>query len=751
VDLFAEYARHGWSLCLVPTGHKGPLMKGWQQRANAITDPAVARELIGCGLLHAYSGTCVLDIDDFTAATAWCAAQGIDLDALWNDPAAVKISSGRPNRGKLLYALSTPLPSKKIVEKGGAADGLDLSIIDFRCGTRSGVSVQDVLPGTIHPGTGKPYEWVFEPMVTDWRTPPELPANVRTVWTLLVAAGLESDAQAPPAPVGASAEKLRAVLARKDPDCDRDSWVKVLSQLHHETKGSDDGLALANEWSARGSKYDGFEDVRTRWRSFTLGRPGSATMDRDINSLPATAEEFPPIAPEPAKTAQQTEAEAAQRRTENKAAKKMAIETLEKTLVFTAALDRYFDTEKRIALASDHAIRHLYTGKMPYIRTQTGRAKADPVNVLKDSDTKRVVDMPGFHPGAGLFFTEDGIRYVNEYVADSVQPLKPTEQELAKIEWLFARIDETVFRDWLRQFYGHAVQKPGVKIFSAPLIWSEMTGNGKSTLLQEIPQLLFGQRYSTSVSNSQLASEFNDYLIGKWFVHLSELHANAKNERDAIAGKLKAWITDPLSLNVKGSRGYTTRNSLVITAASNKADAATIENNDRRWAVYEMSAPRFTKAEGVWLHDEFLKTPRAAGVLRHYFLNVDLTGFVPTAPAPETRARAEMIAASMSQDVAVIHEAIADSHGPFVLDIVSPHQIIEYLRQQGVRTVPTANRLGRILSASPLNCVQIRPDAGRGNGTKLRLWVCRNQESWVDASAKVITNYWSGDASALTG
>ena len=44
---FIEYVEHGWRLCPVQPGTKGPRLKGWNQAENAITDPLQAGRLAG--------------------------------------------------------------------------------------------------------------------------------------------------------------------------------------------------------------------------------------------------------------------------------------------------------------------------------------------------------------------------------------------------------------------------------------------------------------------------------------------------------------------------------------------------------------------------------------------------------------------------------------------------------------------------------------------------------------------------------
>ena len=57
-----------------------------------------------------------------------------------------------------------------------------------------------------------------------------------------------------------------------DPDVSYDNWLKVLMAVHHETGGSEAGFEFVNEWSARGKKYKGIEDVRSHWCSFSTER-----------------------------------------------------------------------------------------------------------------------------------------------------------------------------------------------------------------------------------------------------------------------------------------------------------------------------------------------------------------------------------------------------------------------------------------------------------------------------------------------
>jgi hypothetical protein len=68
--------------------------------------------------------------------------------------------------------------------------------------------------------------------------------------------------------------KIEALLNCIDSDCGYEDWLKVGMATYHETKGSDEGLALFDRWSRKGNKYKGIKEIEAKWRSF---RPGVAT------------------------------------------------------------------------------------------------------------------------------------------------------------------------------------------------------------------------------------------------------------------------------------------------------------------------------------------------------------------------------------------------------------------------------------------------------------------------------------------
>lgn len=74
-------------------------------------------------------------------------------------------------------------------------------------------------------------------------------------------------------PVGPhNLDYVREQLHSIPPDVGYDDWYRVLAGIHHESSGSAEGFALADAWSAKGSKYRGTADVEQHWKSFRRGK-----------------------------------------------------------------------------------------------------------------------------------------------------------------------------------------------------------------------------------------------------------------------------------------------------------------------------------------------------------------------------------------------------------------------------------------------------------------------------------------------
>ena len=250
---FGPYLRHGWKLVPINAGTKGPRTPGWNTEEACINESSDIPEGMGAGLAHAFSSTCSIDLDDLFMAQMMFAERGIDLQALLDAPDAVQIISGRPGSGKLIYRLPFPMPSKKL------NIGVK-TIVEFRCATADGLTVQDLIPPSKHP-SGSTYQWGGR---GSWQKLPTLPDELMLWWGELLAEKPHV-ASAPRGEV--NWDEVKDALQHISADCPHDPWLEVIMALH--STGHPEAYEVAKEWSKTAPhRYPGDREFDTRWRSF---------------------------------------------------------------------------------------------------------------------------------------------------------------------------------------------------------------------------------------------------------------------------------------------------------------------------------------------------------------------------------------------------------------------------------------------------------------------------------------------------
>lgn len=261
-----DYITHGWSLVPIPPGTKGPRLAGWNTRGGALRSTTQLLPEWGVGLAHAYSGTMAFDIDSWELTRN----HGIDLEALYSAPDAVTIESGKPGHGKLIYRMpfGLTLPSKKISIDRKTA-------FEFRCATAEGLTVQDILPPSIHPDTRKPYQWSGK---GHWTRLPIIPTHLLGIWQDLLSKDrvtITVDG------VDASWDDIQDALRTISPDCTRDEWISVGMALHWagvHTSNVDQAFYIWNQWSKGSPKYPGDRGIISQWQSFRSDKGSTITL-----------------------------------------------------------------------------------------------------------------------------------------------------------------------------------------------------------------------------------------------------------------------------------------------------------------------------------------------------------------------------------------------------------------------------------------------------------------------------------------
>ena len=265
----------GLSYVPIPTGLKGPITAGWNQRASCITDVSEAHKLAGnVGLAHAYceTPTCAVDIDDGKETIRYLSKAGIDLKSLLTHSCPAVMCSGRPNSLKAIYRLPKglgPLLSKTIKVNGK-------TILEFRCATADGKTVQDVIPPSIHP-SGTKYRWLQGSL----ESLTELPKELLDLWRELIEADQTKSQVAKkfqttwiaPAPLTPrEVAILKDQLKYIDPNCDYETWRNVVFAIL--STGLSDAEDIARAWSEGSPEKFNEGAFYTLTNSYSEGRSG---------------------------------------------------------------------------------------------------------------------------------------------------------------------------------------------------------------------------------------------------------------------------------------------------------------------------------------------------------------------------------------------------------------------------------------------------------------------------------------------
>jgi len=254
---------------------------------------------------------------------------------------------------------------------------------------------------------------------------------------------------------------------------------------------------------------------------------------------------------------------------------------------------------------------------------------------------------PVYEPGKEQLVWLEGRRHYNTWKGWGSVPEKG---DTSLWTWLLNNIfknAEPAHRKWFEQWCAYPLQHPGTKLFTCPILFGQLKGTGKSLLGLSLISI-YGIN-GAEITDAQLEDERNVFAAEKQFVLANEVTGSDKR---AMVGRLRNLITQhTVVINKKYQPDYTVRDTINYFFTSNHVDAVYMEDDERRFFVHEVLGPRLVDLDKpkVVAYDKWLKSGECAKALFYYLLNIDLTGFDPTAPAPDTMAKAAMVEASRSE------------------------------------------------------------------------------------------------------
>jgi hypothetical protein len=366
-----------------------------------------------------------------------------------------------------------------------------------------------------------------------------------------------------------------------------------------------------------------------------------------------------------------------------------------------------------IAFSPRHTYIHRSTGDVWTATSVNARvaaipfgASAKPLSASKWLDGNDAVEQKVWAPGdpqvienrlvaVSGFFAKQGARVFNLY--------KPPEI-IAPINRGVGLWRDHLYALWpseakhIEQWFAHRVQRPGEKINHA-LVLGGKPGIGKDAIIEPLKRAV-GPWNFAEISPQAALGNFNEFARSV-VLRISEGKDLGDIDRFAFYEATKTLIAAPpdtLRVNPKFVPPYYAVNVTgVIITTNHKVGGLFLPADDRRHFVAWSFRERTDFDDAYWT--EYWRWLGDGGreAVAEYLRQLDLTGFNPKAPPPQTQAFWEMVNATRSEEESEMSDVIESLGTPKALmisDLVrkarttSRHVLVQFLQdRKNARTV----------------------------------------------------------------
>lgn len=297
-------------------------------------------------------------------------------------------------------------------------------------------------------------------------------------------------------------------------------------------------------------------------------------------------------------------------------------------------------------------------------------------------------------------------------------------------------------RDWFERWCALPLQQPGVKMYTAAVLWGVATGTGKSLTGYTLGRI-YGKNF-TEIGDGELQDDRNEWAVNKQFVMGDDVTGHDQRK---YADRLKKMITQrEMRIDQKYVPSYTVRDVIAYLFTSNHPDAFFLEDDDRRNFVHEIAGgplPReFYREYMKWLDGD------GPAFLFHHLLHLDLKGMSAEDRAPDTSARRAMVEDGLSDLGRWVRRLRDDPEACLKLgdaalagDLWSASDLIRLYDPEG-RGKATAGGLSKELKRAGFRQayggMPVRTTSGQQ-----RLFIVRNPDEWtVVTSSKPLADHY---------
>lgn len=529
---------------------------------------------------------------------------------------------------------------------------------------------------------------------------------------------------------------------------DYQGWLNAGMAAHHETHGSDEGLALWDEVSRKASNYVGFDDLAKRWAGFgqrsdgplctitTLERlTGGVALPSEFEHVTFTAKEVDEHAQQERAALEAKRREYQKRENERIGEGSYRIPIAEK-ITLDSALERFVFLSEGSLVAdvfNPHYVLKLPDWKNTYAAStkelpgEPGKPPkvASVTQLWHTSVRRKTATTRTFKAGGGLMLPDpNGKLAVNSWrpFDRSLQVDNPQAAGvglfLDHVAFLFGE-EAPRFLDWL----AHIEQQPGVLPHTAWLHIARNFGMGRNWLASVLARVWAGSVAANLDLVHVLKSSFNGQLSRKVLAVVDEIREGGRDSQWEHSEKLKSTITEEVrSINPKYGHTSVEFNACRWLLFSNHLSAIPLENGDRRIEVVSTEAPPqgpdyYTRLYRALESREFIAAVAAVLAER------DISGFNPGAHARNTEAKKTATNASRTP-MAEACQLLVDY---WPADFIRASDLFDVLTGgQSVGSLTAAHR--RTLEQAGIHAWG-KPVKIDGKAT--RVSVLRNRERWL--------------------
>lgn len=202
---------------------------------------------------------------------------------------------------------------------------------------------------------------------------------------------------------------------------------------------------------------------------------------------------------------------------------------------------------------------------------------------------------------------------------------------------------------WVLRWLAYPIQYPGTKMKTA-LVFHGPQGTGKNMFFEAVTAI-YGE-YGRIIDQAAVEDKFNDWASRKLLLIADEVVA--RQELFHIKNKLKGLVTgDTIRINPKNVGAYEEKNHVNMIFLSNEVMPAVLERDDRRYMVVwtpEKMDPAFYETVRIEIENGGI------AALHDHLLKVPLGDFKPWTLPPMTKAKADLIDASLGSSERFVND-----------------------------------------------------------------------------------------------